>query len=199
MKSRLLRLREHVSDLHSALEETSAARQLLEGEIGRSRYVELHGQLYHIHGALDDAYVACSELEPFWHPEDLRSTILEQDLSNLGCESPPPASNATGRLLDTVPGLHETWPGRVGTLYVVKGGRFGAEILIDPVSSALDISGEPGSGVDYYLHGQEELPRQWRAFTKHVNEASLSLGQEEALFKSARGLFEGLLEVYRSV
>ena len=199
MKSRLLRLREHVSDYHDALEETAPARQLLDGAISRQRYVRLHAQLYHIHRSLDDDYVSSRELQPFWDPEDLRSTILERDLGNLGCETLPSPTEPTQEVLDRISTWHNTWPGLVGTLYVVKGGRFGAKVLIDPISTALGVSPEEGAGMDYYLHGRGKLPDQWRSFTREVNEASLSPEQEQVLFDSARGLFKGLLKVYRAV
>jgi heme oxygenase len=199
LKPRLQRLRQYVTDHHEALEETAVARELLDGEIDRSRYIQLHGQLYHIHRHLDDAYVGSSQLQPFWDPEDLRSTILKRDLANLDWTTPPSPLRTTREVIDEIPEWHDPWPGLVGTLYVVKGGRFGAKMLVEPISKTLDVPPRSGEGLDYYLHGKDVLPRQWRSFTNRVNEAALSTDQEQKLFSSARSLFEGLLRLYRAV
>lgn len=198
-RTRTRKIRSHVADLHEAIEATPIARRLEAGDVDPGTYRHLHGQLLHVHRAVDEALEEQrASLGNLLHEEDLRTGYLRDDLEALGALPPDPPAEPARSVHSR---LEPPRPDRaylMGILYVVKGARFGGKVLAEAVARALGVPVEPGGGLDYYLAGQDVLPRQWRAFLREVDALELGEEEEETLLEGARFLMEQHLALYES-
>jgi heme oxygenase len=192
------RLRAETSDLHSHAESRVLQREIAKGQVDRQAFVAYLGQLYHVHGALEDALENAGVRHPIIAAmataDRMRIPDLDRDLAHYGID---PAviepGSAAGRFTELVERASTTNPvALLGALYVLEGSTNGGRFLANVLRTSWGVDGEGLSYLDPYGDRQ---PEQWASFRREMDAASFEGGQQDAVVEMAKRTFEAIAEV----
>lgn len=192
------KIRQAISSLHTEIEATPLAKEMLAGTISRSAYACWIVEMYRVHAALERALAGAPEQAAVFDPATMaRSGLLLSDAGALGLTAPESGHATVDQVVTHLDRLarEEPW-GLVGALYVLEGSRMGSLALIGPLARALGARPNPGAGLDYHLDGATERPRRWRAFREEVGRLAVSADQEEAIVGAAVFVMRALVAMY---
>jgi heme oxygenase len=192
------RLRTAIADAHERIEALPLATAMVRGNVSRANYLELLGQLWRLHAALEDALAVCPNLSVLYQPEMARRETLKRDLAILG-GALKPAAPPTRALMERFASWRTAvWP-LVGALYVFEGSRMGSMVLAAPLAGALGVPLAPGNGLDYHLDGMHDRPQTWREFKTALVGLPLDAAEQETVVRAAADTMDGLCAVYAAV
>lgn len=190
------RLKTSTQPQHDAAEHHPVQRALFKGRLPREGYVEMLGQLFLVHRALEESLRALLGARPA-----LRSIVqdwqfqepyLRDDLSFFGFASesiaPMPATVALLATIDRA--TRETPLAILGMHYVVEGSNNGSRYSAMAVRKAY---GLPAGKGDRYLDPYGESQRErWAGFKTAMNASSFSEREAEELLLGAGAMFDGI-------
>lgn len=195
------RLRKSISAEHDAIEQTPFSVALINGGLSRDVYALNLAQMLRIHHALEDRCEADSAFDAYFSAGMRRQEVIRRDLKQLGFD---PHSidllDETQVIVRDISERHAVCPlSLLGGIYVLEGSRMGSMVLAKPLAKCLQISGMPGSGIDYHVAGARETPARLKLWKQKVDQANFDshvAGQIEAF---AVSFMKGLLDLYAAM
>jgi heme oxygenase len=193
-------LHETICEAEDRLDRTPLAQVMSLGRIARGDYARLLGQLWHLFAVLE------SELRrhPFLtelYPSFLgRHQALRQDLAFLKTSGPLLPLPPTQGLLASIRhwSLETPWA-LCGCMYVLEKMRLDASALIGPLVRALDVSAEPGQGLDFLQAGLADRLGAWKQFETGLRKGPLAPTAVEQIRSAAAATAEGIVGLYASL
>jgi heme oxygenase len=114
----------------------------------------------------------------------MKAPALARDLQALGL---PPGAVAALPLCQALP-APDSFPYRLGCLYVLEGATLGGQIIAREVYSRLGLT--PERGCSFFASYGEQVGLMWRAFRALLLQAAVDEAAEVALVRGARETFE---------
>ncbi len=190
-------LRAETRPAHDAIERLPAARAMIDGTIAREDYTELLARLYWVHEVFEDEVCRHPELASVWPVEATRAAAIANDLKALGAQQRPTPPDAIVAWADRIRTWAETNPavwGGVG--YVLEGSRMGSRMLVAPLSLALRVAVEAGTGLDYHREGCDDPGGRWRRVRTAIATLDRTAADRDALVYGAVATFEMMTAVH---
>jgi len=174
-------LRQSIASLHTSIEATPLACVMINGTITKSAYSQWLYQMMSIHHHLEQALTSTTMLGELYDPNTMnRSEILKQDAEALQLEIDETSHAAVEAFGATLHDWSSESPWKLlGVLYVLEGSRMGSLALVRPLSKALGVALQKGTGIDYHLDGAAQRPQIWQAFRAKLAQFPLSTEQRE--------------------
>jgi heme oxygenase len=193
------RVREMLAPLHDAIENTALARRMATGQVGREEFVRLLQQLHALHASLESTIAQTPAVADYLTPTAQRTTALAADLAywQAGPGELLPRTLRLSSVFGQMAGERPT--ALLGSLYIFEGSRMGAKFLRHSVAAALNTADEPGSGLNYFVIGADEQPRNWGQFKRSLDAAPWTAPEQRNLLAGARFTMRGLLAIYREL
>ncbi len=159
-------LRQSIASLHTSIEATPLASVMINGTIAKPAYSQWLFQMKSIHHNLEQALSFTTALGGLYDPQTMnRSEILKQDAEALQFEDDETLHAAVEAFVATLHDWSAESPWKLlGVLYVLEGSRMGSLALVRPLSKALGVALQKGTGIDYHLDGAAQRPQIWQAF-----------------------------------
>jgi len=193
------RVREMLAPLHDAIENTALAQRMAKGQVGREEFVRLLQQLRALHESLETTIGQTPAVANFLSPSAERTTALAADLAywQTGPGEPLPGARKLGSAFRRMASKRPT--ALLGSLYIFEGSRMGAKFLRRSIANALGTTDAPGHGLDYFVAGADEQPRNWGQFKRSLDATFWTAADERNLLAGARFTMRRLLAIYREV
>ena len=159
-------LRQSIASLHTSIEATPLACVMINGTIAKSAYSQWLYQMMSIHQNLEQALTSTKKLGDLYDPHTMnRSEILKQDAEALQLDVDETSHTDVEAFGATLHNWSAESPWKLlGVLYVLEGSRMGSLALVRPLSKALRVALQKGTGIDYHLDGAAQRPQIWQAF-----------------------------------
>lgn len=159
-------LRQSIASLHTSIEATPLACVMINGTIAKSAYSQWLYQMMSIHQNLEQALTSTKKLGDLYDPHTMnRSEILKQDAEALQLDVDETSHTDFEAFGATLHNWSAESPWKLlGVLYVLEGSRMGSLALVRPLSKALRVALQKGTGIDYHLDGAAQRPQIWQAF-----------------------------------
>ena len=159
-------LRQSIASLHTSIEATPLACVMINGTIAKSVYSQWLYQMMSIHQNLEQALTSTKKLGDLYDPHTMnRSEILKQDAEALQLDVDETSHTDVEAFGATLHNWSAESPWKLlGVLYVLEGSRMGSLALVRPLSKALRVALQKGTGIDYHLDGAAQRPQIWQAF-----------------------------------
>lgn len=190
-------LRAETRPAHDAIEQLPAARAMIDGTIARDDYTDLLARLYWVHEVFEDEVCRHPELAAVWPGEATRAAAIAHDLKALGAQQRPTPPETIVAWADRIRRRAETNPavwGGVG--YVLEGSRMGSRLLLAPLSLALGVAIEAGTGLDYHREGCDDPGGRWRRVRTAITTLDRTSADREALVSGAVATFEMMTAIH---
>lgn len=173
-------LRQSIASLHTSIEATPLACVMINGTIAKPAYSQWLYQMLSIHQNLEQALTSTNALDGLYDPTTMsRSDILKQDAEALQLELDETCYLAVEEFGATLHDWSAESPWKLlGVLYVLEGSRMGSLALVRPLSKALGVALQKGTGIDYHLDGAAQRPQIWQAFRAKLAQFPLSAEQQ---------------------
>ncbi|MDX9911967.1 MAG: biliverdin-producing heme oxygenase [Phycisphaerales bacterium] len=194
------RLKAGTWDLHQAAENGSLPKALLKGEITRSGFAEVVGQMYLLHKAMDEAILRHRDREPVLgamiDDEQLQSRYLDADLRALGFdpETVTPLEGTT-RAIEHVSGVERSGAANLLAMHYVREGANNGNRFI-----AMGLKKRWGQNHDAGLthldpYGESQRAR-WAAWKKKIDELAFTPEEKDAMVEAARSMFRAVMDLH---
>ncbi|MDW8244628.1 MAG: biliverdin-producing heme oxygenase [Thermogemmata sp.] len=191
----LAELRRATSQLHSLIEELPVSCAMRAGLIDRMTYIRLLVDLYHIHSVYETQLSTHPEVAIVWPDAPSRAAAIRQDLSVFAAD-PGPTPRWTSAWSASIEELEHpaAWAG-VG--YVIEGSRFGSQLLVKSLATALNVPMAPGYGINYYLDIGNDVASYWKKVTLALTKLDSCHQARQAIVNAAIRTFETCLERFK--
>jgi heme oxygenase len=192
------RLKTETRDLHTHAENRALQRAIATGEVDRATFSAYLGQLYHVHRSLESALESsCRSVHvvgALATADRMRVPDLERDLAFFGVDRDDLAAGESARRFSaTIEATRASDPvALLGALYVLEGSTNGGRFLARALRKSWNLDAE---GLSYFDPYGDEQPQRWAAFKRQMDEASLDVGQEDAIVEMAKVTFHAIAEV----
>lgn len=195
------RLRQRIANEHEAIEQTPYSVALMRGTLTRNNYALTLAQMFYVHEKLEVLAQDRDELQPFFLPEMVRSTVILRDLNRLDFKLNDFSKlRETSRMTQTFERQVIDCPlSMIGGLYVLEGSRMGSLVLAKPLVKCLGISGAPDSGIDYHIDGAREVPMRLKTWKQLVDQTAFEPSTAAAIEEFAGSLMRQLLDLYVAI
>jgi heme oxygenase len=188
------RLRDETRDCHEHAESREFEQAMFRGTLPRGLYVQMLGQRYLIHRALEREMRRLAEHYPHVamvvREQLFQEPNLRDDLSffEVDAESCRPCSG-TRRLVGLIESLAREQPlSLLGVYYVFEGSKNGGRMITRSVRGAYGLP--PDQGTRYLdPHGNEQRSL-WQQFKDQMDAAPLAPTDRDAMVAAARQTFE---------
>ncbi len=197
-------LRAATREIHSRIEETPFAKELLDGTLDRDSYVGYIRVLAVIHAAMERRLDACEHplVVPVWRAEDLRRLPQLMDDNDFFLRSlVPDASGAVEAALRAASHIllmsRDNPVALLGCLYVLGGSTKGAVILAPRLAQALDLS--LGQGLSYLTRHSDPGREEWDRAATVLDALVTDPADIEAMTQTALLIFQCVLEAFESL
>lgn len=192
----MARLRDETSTHHAAAEGSPLEQALVAGTLPRDTFVDLLGQRYIVHRALEARLRDLAAVNPtvatILHEELYQTANLQHDLAHFGVQAeavtPLPA---TADYVAALPRIAAAEPlALLGACYVFEGSKNGAHFIARRLRPAYGLGSGPGTR---YLdpHGAQQRPL-WMAFKARMDAADFAPAVQDAMVAAARMTFDAI-------
>lgn len=198
----MLRLKEYTQSLHDATEDGAFNQELVKGHLPRERYVEMLGQLWLIHHALEkqlrEHARSNAALKAVLRDYQFQEPYLLADLAFFGrAPETIKALTATARLVERIIELSNREPaGLLGMHYVFEGSNNGSKFIAKAVRRAYALDGEGTRYLDPYGENQRAY---WQQFKDDMNAVVFTEPQTDAILHAASAAFEGVMQLHKEL
>jgi len=191
-------VRSAISAAHFQIEQTDYSKAMLDGSMNSKDYSRGLGQLWHVHGALEQSVQVAGGIAAFFTPEMIRTATIQRDLSFFGFDI-----TSFGVVAETnsiVVQIQEWATAKpfalLGCIYILEGSRMGSLVIAKPLGKSLGL--EPGStaGLEYHTEGAAGTPMRLRSFKESVDHAGLGADAESDLVQGAVKFMDMLNNLY---
>lgn len=189
------RLKAATQPLHDAAERHEFQRQLLQGTLPLTSYIEYLEQMFIVHRCLEGHLRDAAGVHPAFsqvvRDYQYQEKYLREDLAHFGVDpcgiEPLPA---TAALTETLDGFAVSEPlALLGCHYVVEGSNNGSRFLSRAVRRAYDLTQGGTRYLDPYGDAQRSL---WEQFRSDMNALPFTNVEYTALQRGAQAMFEGI-------
>jgi len=195
------RLRKSIATEHEAIERTPFSMALMAGDLQRETYVTNLVQMHRVHRTFEDLCGGQAKLTPYFTDSMRRADVLARDIAQLGYDQ---ASFGilpeTHRIVTEIKQSNTAQPlSLLGGIYILEGSRMGSMVLAKPLSKCLQISGLPGTGIDYHVDGARETPVRLKQWKQRVDQADFEESIAADIEAFAVMFMQGLLDMYAAM
>jgi heme oxygenase len=195
------RLRHSIAAEHEAIERTPFSVALMSGRLGRETYVINLAQMHRIHTVFESLCGSQPELTPYFHDAMRRADVIAGDVAQLGFDlTAIETLPETERIVSSIEDHHARRPlSLLGGIYILEGSRMGSLVLAKPLAKCLQVSGMPGTGIDYHVDGARETPARLKQWKHEVDQAGFDEATADDIAAFAVVFMRGLLELYAAI
>ncbi len=185
--------------LHDATEHGTFNKQLIMGKLPREAFVEMLGQLFLMHRALESRLRETLEKQADWRQAvtdcQFQEPYLREDLAFFGVDAdavqPLPATTAF--ILRIEEAAAQNSAALLGAHYVFEGSNNGSRYIARALRRAYDLH---DGGLRYFDPYGEEQPMHWRAFKDAMNAIAFTPEQSAAMIDAACMTFQSMGEIH---
>lgn len=195
-------LKSATQELHDATEQGSFNKQLVMGQLPREAFVDLLGQFFVIHRALERRLREAVTQRPEWQnvvcDYQYQEPYLRDDLAYFGVdpESVEPIPTAKA-FIERIEGYAKDAPaGLLGTHYVFEGSNNGSRFIARALRKAYDLEDR---GLRYFDPYGEKQAAYWKAFKDSMNALAWTPEETEILKESACAAFEATSRLHQAM
>ncbi len=195
-------LKNATQELHDATEHGTFNKLLVMGKLPREAFVELLGQFFVVHRALERHLRNAVSLNPEWQSVvqdyQYQEPYLREDLAFFNAD---PASiealPATTEFVAKLDAYAKTNPaGLLGTHYVFEGSNNGSKYIARALKKAYDLN---DGGLRYFDPYGENQSVYWKAFKESMNAIEWSKEDTAVMIEAACGAFDATGKIHQAM
>jgi len=195
-------LKNATQTLHDATENGTFNKRLVMGQLPREAFVELLGQMFLMHRALEARLREAVDRNPDWRSVvrdyQYQAPYLREDLEHFGADAdaiePLPATTAFLQRVDEFAATGDA--AILGAHYVFEGSNNGSRFIARALRRAYDLT---DAGLRYFDPYGEKQTEYWSAFKDAMNEIAWSRDETQAMIDAACRTFEATGTVHEAL
>lgn len=193
----MARLKSETDELHTRAERHPIMHAMISGEQPAAVFAAHLQQLLLVHhrieSVLDDLRLRLPLIAGLYDDRHRKTHLLRNDLAHFGVSADRAEPlDATAKFLEDLESLGLDNPlAWLGAWYVLEGSANGGKFI----AKVLERRPEFVGGLSYLLPYGDRQPAMWAEFKTTMNEAELSVDDQQALIDAASATFGGIIDI----